>query len=134
MKSLIIKLLIVFFICNPLFSQTKSYSDILPKGIKACPILDSENYLPDSLKQPVYEILRKEKFDLSKCFVDKKIETDRIKGTITIRIWDVDDLKYKKKIEKSNKIIEYESSHKVFYSGYIVYNIKTKTLEFFGDQ
>ena len=43
---------------STLFSQTKSSSDILPKDIQANPILDSMSYLPDTLKQPVIDILK----------------------------------------------------------------------------
>jgi hypothetical protein len=52
------------------FGQTKSYTEILPKDIKANPILDSTSYLPDSLRQIVFDTLKAKGFDLTKCFCD----------------------------------------------------------------
>ncbi len=66
--------LLTFTISNFLFSQTKNFSDILPKGIVARPILDTLSYLPETLKQPVLNLLNEKKFDLTKCFIDKQID------------------------------------------------------------
>ena len=126
--------IIVFCISNTSHSQTISYSDILPKGIQANPILDSASYLPDSLKQVVFNTLKAKGFDLTKCFIDKEIVYNKKDSSIEIIIWDIDDLKYKKKSEKSKKLVQYESTHPGFYSGAVIYDIKTKTMKFYGDQ
>jgi hypothetical protein len=115
-------------------SQTKPYSDILPKGIKANPILDSSSYLPDSLRLTVFNFLKTKGFDLTKCFCDKEIGCNKKDNTLEIRIWDVDDLSVRKKREKLKREVEYESTHPNFYSGIIVYDIKTKTIKFYGDE
>jgi len=125
---------IVFLISNSSNSQTVSYSDILPKDIKANPILDSASYLPDSLRQIVFNTLKAKGFDLTKCFCDKEIGYNKKDNSIEIRIWDIDDLKYRKKSEQSKKSVQYESSHPNFYSGTIVYDTKTKTIKFYEDQ
>lgn len=131
---ILLAFLLTLLISNSLFGQTKSFSEILPKGIEARPILDSINYLPDTLKQPVIDIIKAKGFDLTKCFVDKRIELDKKEGTISIRIWDIDDLKYRRSSERSHKDIPYPSTHSGFYSGTIEYDIKTKTAKFYGDQ
>ena len=125
---------IVFLITNSSNSQTVSYSDILPKDIQANPILDSASYLPDSLRQVVFNTLKAKGFDLTKCFCDKEIVYNEKSNSIEIRIWDIDDLKYRKKSEKSKKLGQYESSHPNFYSGTILYDTKTRTMKFYGDQ
>lgn len=116
------------------FSQTKSYFDILPKDIQANPILDTASYLPDSLRQAVFGILKAKGFDLTKCFCDKEIGYNKNDNSLTIRIWDIDDLRYRKKSEKSKKLVPYESTHPNFYSGTIEYDIKSKTMKFYEDQ
>ncbi|MEP6948006.1 MAG: hypothetical protein ABI863_01965 [Ginsengibacter sp.] len=108
--------LVTFLVSNSLPGQTKTFSDILPKGIEARPVLDTINYLPDTLKQPVLDILKSKGFDLSKCFADNRIYTDGSEKTISIRIWDVDDLKYRKNSEKSRKPVSYQITHHDFYS------------------
>lgn len=133
LKIFVVFIITLCFNCL-LFSQTKSYSDILPKDIEAKPILDSSGYLPDSLKQLVLSNLKAKGFDLTKCFVDKKIHFDQKEEIISIRIWDIDELKDRKNSEKSRKSIPYQYTHTGFYSGEILYNKKTKTVEFRGDQ
>ena len=133
-SKLILLLTIVFFIHVSSFSQAKTYDDILPKNIKALPVLDTINYLPDSLKEYVFNVLKAENFDLTKCFSDKEISFNKKDQTISIRIWDIDYLRNAKKNEKSKKLIPYEYSHSGFYSGTIEYDPKTKTAKFYGDQ
>jgi hypothetical protein len=132
------KTVLAFFltilISNSLFSQSKGFSEFLPKDIEARPMLDTITYLPDTLKQPVLDILKAKGFDLTKCFVDKRIDVNEKEKTISIRIWDVDDLKYRRASEKSRKAVSYQSTHPNFYSGTIEYDIRTKSLRFFGDQ
>lgn len=79
------------------------YPDVLPKGIEARPVLDTLNYLPDSLRQPVLNILKSKSFDLAKCFIDKQIRKSEKEQTISIRIWDVEDLKFRKASEKKTQ-------------------------------
>jgi hypothetical protein len=117
-----------------LFGQTKFYYDILPSYIEARPLLDSLSSLPDSLKLPVFNILKSNGFDLTKCFVDRKMEVNENNSTISIRIWDIDDLVYRKKREKSHKNIQYQHTHPDFYSGGIIYNFKTGIGHFYSDQ
>ena len=64
-------ILLSYLATDPLLSQQKNFSDILPKGIEARPLLDTLNYLPGSLKQPVSDILTPQGFKLTKCFIDK---------------------------------------------------------------
>ena len=129
-SRLLLAFLLVLFINNSVFSQKNPYANILPKDIDARPILDSINYLPDSLKQPVIDILKAKNFDFTKCFVEKEIELNKEEKTISIIIWDVDDLKKVRDAEKSNKEVSL-SSYTYLYSGAIVYDIKTRTARFY---
>ena len=130
-------ILFVILVNNQSIGQIKSYSEILPKGIVACPILDSANYLPDSLKQIVYSTLKQKGFDLTKCFVDKRIWFDEKENKVEIIIWDIDYLIESKNLEKSSKkhkIMPSQITHSGYYGGEIVYDINTKTAIFNGDQ
>lgn len=125
-------LLLTFIITNSLWSQTKDFSNILPKGIEARPLLDSFSYLPDTLKQSTIDVLKSKGFNLTECFVDKRITLDEKRTTIFIRIWNIEDLKCERASEKSRKIIPYHANH--FYSGTIEFDMQTKTAKFIGDQ
>ena len=130
-------LFFVFLVNNALPNQIKSYADISPKGIEVCSLLDSVNYVPDSLKQIVFSTLKSKGFDLTKCFVDKRIWFDEEERKIYIFIWDVDYLietKNNEKSSKKHKIIQGEPTHSGYYGGSIVYDIKSKTAMFNGDQ
>ena len=102
------------------FSQTKTYSDILPKDIKANPILDSTSYLPDSLRQIVFSTLKAKGFDLTKCFCDKEIGYNKKENSIEIRIWDIDDLKYRKKSEQSKKMLNLKAHIPISIQGHFI--------------
>jgi hypothetical protein len=132
------KILLTFiFICcinKASFSQAKSYNYILPKDIQANPILDSASYLPDSLRQPIFSFLKSKNFDLTKCFCDKRIWYNEKDNSITIRIWDIDDLIFKSNLEKLKKSVKFQSTHSGFYSGTLYYDFNTKSIKFYGDQ
>ncbi len=132
-----LSLFFFFLVNNTLFSQIKSYSDISPKGIEVCSILDSVNYVPDSLKQIVCSTLKAKGFDFTKCFVDKRISIDEKEKKIYIHIWDIDYLIESRNLERSSrkhKIMPSQVTHSGYYGGEIVYDINTKTAKFLEDQ
>jgi hypothetical protein len=117
MRRLFFASLVIFLISSVGLSQGRSYSEILRRGIEAKLVLDSLGYLPDGLKDAVFRVLKSNAFDLSKCFCDKKISYDKTDDSLTILIWDEDDLTYRKRSESAGKVVRYESTHKGFLFG-----------------
>ena len=96
--------LILFFllISATSFAQVKSnYSDIMPKDFTVKPLLDTANYIDDSLRLLVIEYLKLKKIDPSQYFVDSTLSKQG--DTLYIHLWDFGGLKRLKEIEKQNE-------------------------------
>jgi hypothetical protein len=104
-----------------------SYKNFLPKDVEARPFLDStNNYIPDSLEQSVFDYIKSKNIDPKKCFINKNIFEDKKEGTVEIRLEDIDDLKNERDFDAATKKKQKIMSYSRGFSRTLVINLKTK--------
>jgi len=111
------------------FGQIKSnYSDIIPKNITVKPLIDTVNYIDNSLRLSIVDYLKYKKLDPLKYFVDSTINKQA--DTLYIPLWDFDGLKRLKEIEKQNEKNERQIAlnGNPGYCGTIYYDNKNKKI------
>lgn len=107
--------------------QVKSnYSDVIPKDITVKHLLDTVNYVDNSLRLSMIEYLKTKKIDPSKYFIDSS--TNKQGDTLYIPLWDLDGLKRLNEIEIQNEKSEKKThlNGNPGYCGTIYYDNKNK--------